>query len=86
MFLAFYPQNDNIRCMKVERITKMSLVDCEGNVRARFAEARKRRQDQVREKYMFARSYEVGLVLLSIRHDGTSNYETVFPLYITVGA
>ena len=83
LFLAFYPQNDVARCMKAERITKMSLVNCEGNVRARFAEARRKVQNSARVLHPRNPS-RVGLVLLSIRHDGACDYETVYPLYFPV--
>ena len=61
----------------------MSLIDSEGNVRARFAEARRRAYEQLTSLHPEA-SFDVGLVLLSIRHDATSNYETTYPLYLEV--
>ena len=85
LFLAFYPDNDMPFCLTSERIlrTDLDLARCEGNVRSRFARARRTAEEQYRALHPDT-CYGAGLVILSIRHDGARDYETTFPLYLEI--
>ena len=81
LFLAFYADIDTPTCLRFECIRRMKLVECAGNVRDRFARARRRADAQYRALRPTT-AYGAGLVLLSIRHDAAHDYETTYPLYL----
>lgn len=83
LFLAFYVDNHMSRCLKSEKILRIQLDGCTGNIRDRFSVARKRADIAYRQLDP-ANCFGAGLVLLSIRHSGAYDYETTYPLYLKI--
>lgn len=79
--MAFYPDNPVKISFRIEKIRRIQLEGCEGNIRDDFAQARRREEERYRQREPKT-CHGTGLVLLSIRHSDASNYETTLPLYL----